>query len=145
MFMWFLLLFLCTLIFIYVIFCVFCFIVLFCVLFVCKCVLYYCHRVATQLQLTNISYHIKQKLKLKFWTSWVLWPPEVIKVADISAKHVSPCTDSKPTEEGNYLLNFGKVNFNVLLTVHPSIIIVFFTNVMRKLFILYFNTSTTCM
>jgi hypothetical protein len=30
-------------------------IVLFCVLFVCKCVLYYCHQVATQLQLTNIS------------------------------------------------------------------------------------------
>jgi len=30
----------------------------FCVLSVCKCVLYYCHRVATQLQLTNISYHI---------------------------------------------------------------------------------------
>jgi len=30
--------------------------VLFSVLFVCKCVLYYCHRVATQLQLTNISY-----------------------------------------------------------------------------------------
>ena len=27
----------------------------FCVLFVCKCVLYYFHRVATQLQLTNIS------------------------------------------------------------------------------------------
>jgi len=25
------------------------------VLFVCVCVLYYCHRVATQLQLTNIS------------------------------------------------------------------------------------------
>jgi len=34
------------------------FIVLFYVLFVCKCVLYYCHRVATQLQLTNISYYI---------------------------------------------------------------------------------------
>ena len=32
--------------------------VLFFVLFVCKCVLYYCHRVATQLQLTNISHHI---------------------------------------------------------------------------------------
>jgi hypothetical protein len=32
--------------------------VLFCVLFMCKRVLYYGHRVATQLQLTNISYHI---------------------------------------------------------------------------------------
>ena len=32
--------------------------VLFHVLFVCKCVLYHCHWVLTQLQLTNISYHI---------------------------------------------------------------------------------------
>jgi len=30
-------------------------IVLFCVLFVCKCVPYYCHRASTLLQLTNIS------------------------------------------------------------------------------------------
>jgi hypothetical protein len=29
---------------------------LFCVLFVCKCVLYYCQRVSTQLQLANIYY-----------------------------------------------------------------------------------------
>jgi hypothetical protein len=58
----FLLLCLCILIVMYVLFCVFCFIVLFCVLFVCKYVLYYCQRVSTQLQLTNIyriiSYHI---------------------------------------------------------------------------------------
>ena len=33
-------------------------IVLFCVLFVCKCVLYCCQRVATQLQLTNTSISI---------------------------------------------------------------------------------------
>ena len=30
-------------------------IVLFCVLFVCKCVLYYCQRVSTQLHLTDMS------------------------------------------------------------------------------------------
>jgi hypothetical protein len=35
----------------------YCFFLSFCVLFVCKCVLYCCHRLATQLQL-NISYHI---------------------------------------------------------------------------------------
>jgi len=41
----------------YIPFCVFCFIVLFSVLLVCKCVLYYYHRMSTQLQL-NISYRI---------------------------------------------------------------------------------------
>jgi len=34
-------------------FCVFCFIVLFCVFFVYKYVMYYWHRVSTQLQITN--------------------------------------------------------------------------------------------
>jgi len=36
-------------------------IVLFYVLFVCKRVLYYCHRVSTQSQLTNISYHKRSR------------------------------------------------------------------------------------
>jgi hypothetical protein len=49
----FLLLCLCILIFLYVPFCVVCFTVLFCVLFVCKRVLFYCHRVSTQVQLTK--------------------------------------------------------------------------------------------
>ena len=46
---------LCILIVMCVLLCVFCFIVSFCVLFVCKCVLYCCHRVSTHLQLTHIS------------------------------------------------------------------------------------------
>jgi hypothetical protein len=53
----FLLLCVCNLTVMYVPFCVFCSIVLLWVLFVCKCVLYYCHLVSTQLQLTNISYN----------------------------------------------------------------------------------------
>jgi hypothetical protein len=40
--------------------------VLFYVLSVCKCVLYYCHRLTTQLQLTNISYHISYYHSLRF-------------------------------------------------------------------------------
>ena len=47
-----------------------CVVLLLCVLshalFVCKCVLYYCHRVTTQLQVINISYHIPQIVNSKF-------------------------------------------------------------------------------
>jgi uncharacterized membrane protein YciS (DUF1049 family) len=51
-------------VYVYLLLCMFCpvyslFIVLFYVLFVCQCVLYYCHWVSTQLQLTDISHHIK--------------------------------------------------------------------------------------
>jgi len=41
-------------------------ILLFCILFLCKCVLYYCHRVSTQLQLTYISISISVKQKAFF-------------------------------------------------------------------------------
>ena len=62
----FLLLCLCNLTVMYVPFCVFCFIVLFCVLFVCKCVLYYCHRVSTQLQLKYIELLPFPRIELRF-------------------------------------------------------------------------------
>jgi hypothetical protein len=43
------------------------FIVLFYVLFVCKRVLYYCYRVSTQLQLTNIYHIISQPIDMESW------------------------------------------------------------------------------
>jgi len=57
-------------------------IVLFCVLFVCKCVLYYCHRVSTKLQLINItiqyyppncSYQVVSFLQI-FFIAFCLFP-----------------------------------------------------------------------
>jgi hypothetical protein len=55
------------------------FIVLCIVCFVSFCVLYYCHRVSTQLQLTNISYHINrphylfQENRLLTKCYWPVW------------------------------------------------------------------------
>jgi hypothetical protein len=42
--------------------------VLFCVLFVCKCVLCYCHRVSTQLQLANISVSMYRQYSISLST-----------------------------------------------------------------------------
>jgi hypothetical protein len=48
----------------YALFGVFCSTVLFCVLFVCKCVLYYCHRVSTAVS-KHISHHIYKNDELR--------------------------------------------------------------------------------
>jgi len=50
--------------------------VVFYVLFVCKCVLYYCYRVTTQLQLTNASYHIQY---IYIYIFIYLSPPRLIR------------------------------------------------------------------
>jgi len=67
----FLLLCLCILIVKYVPFYVMCCFVL----FVCKCVLDYCHWVSTQLQLTNVSYHTRMDVKESFVWVWtgLIW------------------------------------------------------------------------
>ena len=49
----------------YVLFCIFCFNVLFCVLFVCKCVLYYCHRVINP---TAVNKYKGKAIPLQVWT-----------------------------------------------------------------------------
>jgi hypothetical protein len=61
------------LIFMYVPFWIFCFIVLFCLLFACKCVLYYCHRVATQLQLRNAELYKNTCLCFSTWKLYKIY------------------------------------------------------------------------
>jgi hypothetical protein len=46
----------------------------FCILFVCKRVLYYCHRVENPLQLTNISYGLTTDGKLRVDTLFAFFP-----------------------------------------------------------------------
>jgi hypothetical protein len=57
--------------------------VLFYVLFVCKCVLYYCHRVSTQLQL-NISYQISTKLHSLTFQKTITFVATIVSVLTAS-------------------------------------------------------------
>jgi hypothetical protein len=52
-------------------------------IFVCICVLYYCRRVATQLRLTNISYHVKSQQSRTQWTAYT-WKMEAAYSSEIS-------------------------------------------------------------
>jgi hypothetical protein len=67
----FLKLYLFSAVFMYVPLCVFCYTVSFCVLSVCKCVLYCCDRVSTQLRLINISYNTSHHITTHHTISYV--------------------------------------------------------------------------
>ena len=55
---------------------------LFCVSFVCKCVLYYCHRVSAQLQLTNIYHIISYIISYQNYT-WLASNFKIIRLARV--------------------------------------------------------------
>jgi len=87
---------LCCSMYFCVVLCIVCF-VSFSVLFVCICVLYYCHRVATQLQL-NISHHIKihiqktlQTYMKKIMLSYLLKFKNIL-ASNVVILHVVPCS-----------------------------------------------------
>jgi hypothetical protein len=69
----------------------------FCVLFVCICVLNYCHRVATQLQLTNISYIVS------YHTSYINLYAEV-ESGDF-LRNISTC------DSAHHQIRYNSLNF----------------------------------
>ena len=82
---------------------IFCFVLY--VLFGCKCVLYYCHRVTTQLQLINISYHI----------SWILLMHGVTMKKSYSTSVYLLFTIKIETRK---LINVSSIIFSLLIMQH---------------------------
>ena len=80
----------------------YCLFVSFYVLFLCKCILYFCHRVTTQLQLTNISY-----IYIYIYMIYTRWAKSSYAVYSI----VLLCTYYWPTLYIRHIYGSRKPNF----------------------------------
>ena len=77
----------------YVLFWVFCFTVLFCVLFVSKCVLYYCHRVSTNKCVLYYCHRVSTQLHLTKYIisyNWALIKVMLVERLGITGVLISP-------------------------------------------------------
>jgi len=98
----------------------FCFIVLFCALFVCQCVLYYCHQVSTQLQLTNISYILSYHMSYII-SYHIISFPFVLRTRNMSPDmHVStiPLCYWRSSEQFFAFLYYSDVTGENILNLH---------------------------
>jgi hypothetical protein len=100
---------LCILIVMYVVFCVFCCILLFCVLFVCDCVLFYCHRASTQLQLKYVSYHMTSCLCWRFERSYHIHLQDL----ELSSSEIEGITISRNVQTLSVISQKSRI-FNIL-------------------------------
>jgi len=105
--------------------------VLFYVLFVCECVLYYCHRMSTQLQLTYFN------IKMLFPNHRL---PNIVNVSTFFNIHLIKIKERK--EEGRPILRaMGRVEFNLLPDGVPNFIPIM--QVYMQVLTVIFRTGTS--